>query len=140
MIVVGILTIIGNGFVAAMAEQFVNRAFEQELRNIPAGQIDQVKLQELKQQAITTTKLVSVAFCVVGALFLVLGFLVYRAPVATTATGLVLYIGGWAISGLLDPSMLIKGIILKVIIIAFLVRALKAAIEYQKENAALETA
>jgi hypothetical protein len=138
MILVGILTIGANAFLAGMAEKLVDDAFKKELQNIPAEQIDAVKLQELKQQAITTTKLVSIGFCVVGVVYLVLGFMVYRAPVATTATALVLYIAGWAVTGLMDPAMLLKGIILKIIIIGLLVRALKAAIEYQKESAGVE--
>ena len=140
MFVVGILTLLMNGFVALRAESVVDDAIKKELQNVPAGQIDQAKLEELKKQAITTTQLVSAGFCLVGVAYLVLGALVYRAPVATTATALVLYIGGWAVSGLFDPSMLVKGIILKVLIIGLMVRALKAAIEYQKETAGAEAA
>jgi len=140
MIVVGILTLLVNGFVAVSAEKVVNDAFAKELKGIPAGQIDAAKLEELKKQAITTTQLVAVGFCIVGVVYILLGFMVYRAPVATTATALVLYIGGWAVSGLFDPAMLVNGIILKILIISLLVRALKAAIEYQKESAGVEAA
>lgn len=138
MIIVGILTLGANIFMAISAENFVQAAFDKELRNIPAGQIDQNKLAELKKDAVRSVQLTSFGFAALGVVFLVLGFLVYRAPVVTTATGLILYLAGWATSAAMDPTMIAKGIILKVIIIAALVRALKAAIEYQKEQAAVE--
>jgi hypothetical protein len=136
LIAVGVLTILGNVVFAVAAESMVQQAIDKELRGVPAGQIDQEVVAELKKQAVTTTRLVSGAFVAVGVVFIFLGLFVSRAPVACTATGLVLYLAGWAITGVLDPSMIFKGALLKVIIIVALVKALKAAIAFQKEESA----
>ncbi len=140
LIVVGVLTILANLFMVVSAERVVEEAVQKELRDIPPAQIDRLKLSELKSKAVNNLQLISGAFLAVGFVFIALGLLVNHAPVATTATGLILYLGGWATSAVLDPSMLVQGLLLKIFIIAAMVRALKAAIEYQKEQAAAEVA
>ncbi len=135
MIAVGILTIGANAFMGLGAKAFVEAAFARELKGIPADQIDNAKLAELKESAVKTVQLSAVAFSALGVVFIVLGLLVYRAPVLCTSLGLILYLGGWAIDAAFDPAMLLKGILIKAIVIAALVKALKAAIEYQKEHA-----
>jgi hypothetical protein len=46
----------------------------------------------------------------------------------------VLYLAGNAISAVMDPTTIAQGIIIKIIIIAGLVRSIKAALEYERER------
>jgi hypothetical protein len=48
-------------------------------------------------------------------------------------TGLVLYIAGNLIFGLIEPTSLIRGILIKILIVIAMVKAVSAAIAYQRE-------
>jgi hypothetical protein len=137
LIAVGVITLLANGVMALLAKGMVDKAFEAEIRNMqqPGMVLDQDQLNQLKQQAVTSTQLICFGFAAVGLVFIGLGVFVNKAPVVCTAIGLVLYIAGWAITAVLDPTMIAKGIILKIIIIVALVKALQAAIAYQRETA-----
>jgi hypothetical protein len=72
---------------------------------------------------------------VVGILFIVLGCLVRKYPVPATIGGLVLFIGGNIVFALFDPLNLVRGIIIKIIILVVLIKAVSAALAYEKEKA-----
>jgi hypothetical protein len=72
-------------------------------------------------------------FVVLGAVFIVCGLLVKQFPVASTLTALVLYIVSALAMAALDPTMLARGIIIKIIIVVALVKAVQAAFAYQRE-------
>lgn len=72
--------------------------------------------------------------CSVAVAFVVLGFLVYRFPVGAPLTGLILY-GLDQISGaVMDPSSIAKGVIIKIIIVACLIRAVKAGLNWKRSQ------
>lgn len=123
LFVIGVLTIIANLGMAALAQNLV----DQELRNEP---------EQVKQQVVLVTQFVAGGFAAVGVIFLILGSLIYKAPVPCTVLALILYIAGQAISVLLDPTMLAKGAVVKVIIIVALVKAVQAALAYRREEMA----
>jgi len=114
MFVIGAITIVANVVLALLAEKAPGVAPE----DIRAVQIS------------------GFAFAGLGLVFVVLGLLIYSAPVACTVLALILYIGGWAISGLGNPAMLANGLIIKIIIVVYLVKAIQAAVAYQREEAA----
>jgi hypothetical protein len=74
-----------------------------------------------------------------GCLFVVFSFFVRSYPLVITITALVIFLGMMAVGAVIDPTTLFSGIIIKVIIIAALVKALQAGYAAQKEQAALET-
>ena len=63
-----------------------------------------------------------------------LGVYVKKFPVPATITGLVLYLGANAVFGLMDPTTLARGLIIKIFIIIGLFKAVQAAIAYQRES------
>ncbi len=66
--------------------------------------------------------------------FLVLGILVPRFPIPATVIALILFITLHAIDALADPTALLRGWILKIIVIVVLVKAIQAAVAYEKER------
>lgn len=70
-----------------------------------------------------------------GLTFTILGILVYRIPVAATVTGLLLYLADKIYEAVLDPTNLRAGLIIKIIIVVCLVKAVQAAIAYEREAA-----
>lgn len=137
MYIVGVLTVLVNLGIALFAKGLVDSQFEKEIRELQAQgmQLDNQKVEELKKDALFQTQVVSGAFAVTGIIFIAMGAMIHVAPVPITVTALVLYIGCWGISALMDPSMLAKGIILKIIIIVALIKGVQAAIAYQREAA-----
>lgn len=144
MIVVGVLTIVISGIVLAIIPSQVKKEIDAEVSKIKAQGmvIDQAEVKAAEQQEVRARYLVTGVGLALGVVFVILGLLVYQYPVPATLLGLVLYVADYVIFGLMNPQMLYQGIIVKIIIVACLVKALQAAIAYEKqrskEAAALE--
>jgi hypothetical protein len=131
MIAVGVITILFNTLAFFLIKSQMDDMIRVAGLN-PANLPPQVQL-ELAIRYGTTA-----AFVLLGAIFVVLGMFVRQHPVPCTVTGLVLFVLGWLISGVLDPMNLLAGIIFKIIIIVALAKAVQAAIAYQREQAQSE--
>lgn len=97
--------------------------------------VDQVQLKQTKEKILNGVRIIYGGTAVLGLVFIVLGCLVYVAPVPIVITGLVLYIAANAIYGFLNPATLAQGLLVKIIVILLLARAVQAAFAYQKEKA-----
>lgn len=136
LIVVGILTLLVNIFLFFNAENEIDRAIDGEIKKAgPGAVIDQVQLKQAKEKILTGVRILYGGTAGLGLVFIVLGCLVYVAPVPIVITGLVLYIAANAIYGFLNPATLVQGLLFKIIIILLLARAVQAAFAYQKEKA-----
>jgi hypothetical protein len=78
-------------------------------------------------------KLVAGGAAALGVIFIVLGVLVYKFPVPCTVAGLILYIVSTLGFAALDPTTLVRGIILKIIIVVGLFKSVQSALAYQAE-------
>ncbi|MBC8048451.1 MAG: hypothetical protein H7Y00_16750 [Fimbriimonadaceae bacterium] len=74
---------------------------------------------------------------IIALVFLVLAFFVNKKPKLCVLTGLILYCTLLIIDAIADPSSLIKGILVKGIIIYFLIKGFKAAREVEEMRAKL---
>jgi hypothetical protein len=147
LIVIGILSLLANGVMFMLAEKMVDDQIEKERKQLGPGMVfDQQKIKEIRDSQIKIQKLVSGGFVAVSIIFIMLGIMVYKAPVVCTVLGLVLYLAGWFIPIVLlflgdekeDASKaLLSGIIIKIIIIVALIKAIQSAIAYQNEEATL---
>jgi hypothetical protein len=77
----------------------------------------------------------AVIFGIAG-LFWVLTFWARRSPLPAAITGLVAFITLHLIEAAADPASLARGFIMKIFVIAMLVSAIRAGIEYRKLQAA----
>lgn len=112
MYVIGAITIIANVGVALMADKFA--VLPEDIRSVQIS---------------------GFGFAALGVVFVALGVMIYSAPVACTVLALILYIGGWAVTGIGNPAALAQGIVIKIIIVVALVKAIQAAVAYQREEA-----
>lgn len=136
LLVIGVLTILANGVFFFLAEKMVNDQFAKELAQL-RGQgmiVDDAEVEKLKAESIRTTRLVNGFGLLIGVTFIVLGCIVKKYPVPVTITGLVLYLGAAAVFGLIDPQSLVRGLLIKILIIVGLFKAIQAAIAYEKES------
>jgi hypothetical protein len=74
----------------------------------------------------------------IGVVFIVCAIVVYKYPVASTVTSLVLYLGAAAVYGVLDPTTLARGWWIKILIVVGLFKAVQAALAYESERKAAE--
>src|SRR5262249_30341079 len=127
---VGILTVLVNLVFVVFAKSIVDSQFETELKELRGRgvMIDQGKLEEIRATAIRSTQLVNGIGVLMGAVFIACAVMVYTYPVPTTITSLVLYIGAAALFGVIDPTTLARGWIMKVLVIVGLFKAVQAAI------------
>lgn len=86
--------------------------------------------QELKSVVYTSLAVIFGA----GLAFLILGLLVPKFPIPCTVLALILFITLHAIDAIANPASLLQGIILKVIVIVVLVKAIQAAVAYERER------
>ena len=69
---------------------------------------------------------------VLGIIYLLLGSWTSKKPLAAILLGLLLYLTTIIISAILDPATLIKGVIFKIIIIAYLAKGVYSASSIKK--------
>jgi hypothetical protein len=137
LFVIGVLTLLLNGFLFANATSEVQEAFDKEIKGMgPGVVVDQAKLADLQQGAVRSVRVIYGGAIALGVVFCVCGVLVTRYPVPVTVTSLVLYIGAAAVFGFLDPQSLARGIAGKAFVLFGLFKAVQAALAYQKEASA----
>lgn len=135
LIIVGVLTCGVNLLMLVNVANEADRAIEAErVKAGPGAFIDPVKGKEVKETIIRFGQLLYGGSIVLGLVFIGLGLAVYQIPVAATVLGLILYIGGNLAFAALDPSNLARGLIVKIIIIVALVKAVQAAVAYERER------
>lgn len=136
LLVVGILTIVVNGVMLLIMPQQVKDAINKEVAKAGPGMVvDQVKMREVEQTLLRLNYLISGGALALGVVFVIFGLIVKQYPVPVTILSLVLYIGAAAVFVLIDPETLLKGIIMKIIIVVLLVKSVQAAIAYENEKA-----
>jgi hypothetical protein len=138
---VGILTIVVNLAQLAMVDNEIDKQLDQEAAKLvqQGRMIDQVKFAEIKQAAKRVGHLIMYGVIGLGALYIVFGLLIWKFPVPITIIALTIYVGSAVVFAALSneplEETLLKGIIVKVIIVVALVKAVQAAIAYQKAGA-----
>jgi hypothetical protein len=124
LIVIGALTAAVNGYSLYNLPREIQQA-------IQLNQIPPANIQEFREAVTTMGYLIYGGAAALGVLFVIFGLIIHQFPVAITITSLVLYVLATAIFGLLSPTTLAAGLIIKVIIIFALFRAIKAARAYE---------
>jgi len=121
----------------AMVDNEIDKQLDQEAAKIvqQGRMIDQVKFAEIKQAAKRVGHLIMYGVIGLGVLYIVFGLLIWKFPVPITIIALTIYVGSAVVFAILAPETLLAGIIVKVIIVAALVKAVQAAIAYQKAGA-----
>jgi hypothetical protein len=125
LISIGILTILVNGVLLATVRQTTMA----EIRKKNMVIVDQDQFEK----GLMTARLIMAVPIVLGVVFVILGILVKTYPVPITITALVLYVVATLGFGMLEPQTLAQGIIVKVIIVVALIKAVQAALAYQRE-------
>jgi predicted nucleic acid-binding protein len=133
---IGVITIAVNVGVVYFASSLVDAQLDREIRALTQQglEVDEDALAEIRATAVRSTQLVNGIAILIGAVFLVCGALVYTYPVPTTVVSLVLYLGSAAAFGVIDPTTLARGWIVKILIIAGLVKAVQAALAFERER------
>lgn len=86
-------------------------------------------------------RMLSLGICVfLAAVFIGLGFWTKKKPYAAIVTALCLYVGLIILAGIDEPETLVRGIILKVVIIVYLAKGLCNAKEAERMRSSLEAA
>ena len=119
LIVIGVLTLALNGFMFGNAEN--------EVRQIGLNGPD-------FDRVVGIVRIIYGVGLAMGAFFLFAGIFLKSMPVPLTILSLIIYVGGIAGFGFLDPTSLLQGIVVKVIVIAALGKSVQTAMAYQREK------
>jgi hypothetical protein len=134
---IGVMTLAINAFFFSTAAADVQKEIDKEIAKLQPGLVvDQAKVEQIKGEAVRTARLVNGGGILLGAVFIACGILVRRHPVPATITALALYLGGTAIFGMINPSSLAAGFIVKILIVVGLFKAVQAAIAFRREQTA----
>jgi hypothetical protein len=134
LIFVGIVNLGAGLFFFAQAADEVRTALNTEIRKAgPGVVVDQAKLQEVEKHTLFIVRVMYGGVAFLGVIFIVLGCIIQTIPVVATALSLGLYIAANIVFAVLNPMSLVTGLIFKVVIVVVLVKALMAAIAYQRE-------
>jgi hypothetical protein len=130
-----------NAIFMGFARQQVRKELDAEVAKAGGpARVDAAKVKEIEENAVRFVYLVDGAAIALGIVFVIFAVVIRQYPVPVTVTSLVLYIGATVVFGLLDPHTLVQGIIIKIIMVVGLVKAIQAAVAYQKEQTALLSA
>jgi hypothetical protein len=135
LIIIGILTLGANAFFAATARQQVDAEIQKEQRKAAAQGMQFIVDQSKVDMVVRMVIIINVVMCLVGALFIVFGIIVKMYPVPITIASLVIYVLAALVFAVLEPESLLRGIIIKIIIVVALISSIKAAIAYERERA-----
>jgi hypothetical protein len=129
LVIIGILTLAVNGFMFANTENEI----DQELKKagINRAMFPRDKLDEVRRFCYT----VYGAGIGIGAFFLLMGAIVKTAPVPVTIVSLVVYVLANIAFIFLNPENLAQGVVIKIVIIIGLIKAIQAAVAYEREKA-----
>ena len=127
LIAVGILTLVVN----AMRMQNLPNEIMEALRKNP---VDPAQAEQVQQALMAFGLIIYGGAGLLGVVFIILGVIVKKFPVAITITALVLYLLVTLGFGVLDLNSLIKGGVIKLLIVVGLIRAVKAALAYQNDT------
>ena len=119
LIVIGLLTLAINGFMFGNAMD--------EVRQAGIAPEDEARVLGL-------VRLIYGAGIAVGLAFVICGVLVKKFPVPLTILSLVLYVGANAGFAFLDPTILMQGLVVKIIVVVALAKSVQTAMAYQKDR------
>ncbi len=124
LIGIGGLTMAVNGFFLLNLPNEIQQAIQQ-------NQIGPADAEQARQAMTILGGLIYGTAALLGLVFVIFGVIIKKFPVPITITSLVLYLLATVAFGLLDPTTLVAGLIIKVVIIYALFRAIQAARAYQ---------
>jgi predicted RND superfamily exporter protein len=134
LIVIGVITVLMNFvFLLGVEKEAKDVITAEKQKAGPGMQFDEAKLKEAEETIVRIARLIYAGTIALGVVFIILGVAVYKAPVACTVTGLVLYVAGIAIFAAIEPMSLVQGILFKIIFTIGLVKAVQAALAYERE-------
>jgi len=137
LVLVGLLYVGFSIFMLATLKEQVNRIIQAEVAKGGAGfRPDPVAVREAEEYLIRINTLMQAGQLALGVLYLVFAFLVGAYPLPIAIISLVLFVAANAIFIVIEPSNIYRGLILKAIVLIAMVKALQAALAYQKERAA----
>jgi hypothetical protein len=88
--------------------------------------------EQMRQQGMELRPIAYVIVFGIAAAFFGLWIWSRFQPFAASIVGLVLYVSIWLVDIVADPTQIFKGIIVKVIVVAVLIKAIQAGAEYRK--------
>jgi hypothetical protein len=120
----------------------VQQAVDKEVKQLRSQGlvVDQRQIEEAKDRQIKLSSLLAGASVLIGVIFVACAVLIQTYPVPATVLSLVLYIGANLVFAAIAPESLGFGfgLIIKILIVVALVKAVQAAIAYQKEQKVIE--
>lgn len=119
LFIIGGLTLALNGY------QFSNAENEVAGANVP---------EENFEQVLGFVRLIYAAGIAIGTAFVLCAIFLEKYPVPLTILSLVLYVGSIAGFAYLEPESLVRGAIIKVIIVVSLAKSVQTALAYERER------
>jgi hypothetical protein len=95
---------------------------------------DPVQLKQVETGILIIAYFLQAIPAALGVLFIIFGLFVNRFPVPITITSLILFLLFIALSAILEPLTLIQGLVIKIIFIAGIIKAIQAALAYEREK------
>jgi len=139
MSIIGALTVIMHLVFATFAQEWADFQFNNEIQKQQelGIEVNLDEAAEFKASSVRTLQTLSYICAGLGLIYFVLGALVYHFPVPCTVLALTLYVVGQAIEASADPTILARGLFIKIIAIVALIKGIQAAVAYQREKAAV---
>jgi hypothetical protein len=135
LVAAGVILLISGLFEMVTARAQVQAEIEKQVQQVGGwANVRRAEVARAIDDAVSYVYVLDGLLGIVGVLFIVLGMWVRMYPLPITIVGLSLFLLINLGLVLVDPLNLMRGFIVKIIIIAALIRAIKAASAYEKER------
>ncbi len=139
LLAIGVLTVLVNLVGLFTTPTLVKGVIDQEIIKAGGhGRVDPVRVQEETDRLLVLNYLLDGVFLFLGVLFVIFGLLIYRFPVPATIISLTLYLLATLSMALIDPLLLVSGVIFRIIFVVALAKAIQSALAYEKSRRAAE--
>lgn len=128
----GLLFFVGGWLIFSLLINWLT--LDYQLRDVARKEgIPEARLPELKEAVMPGMYVFTAIYLGLSVLYIVFGAVVHKHPVPITITALVVFIAMMVIYAVIDPVNILRGIILKIIVIVGLAKAIQSALAYQRE-------
>ncbi|HEY4312133.1 MAG TPA: hypothetical protein VGN12_21980 [Pirellulales bacterium] len=127
-----LLIIIGLLMVVVYAVTTIRMPEEVRQEAIKLQEQGQLITRQAREAIVRINQVIACAFVALGVIFVVLGLALRSYPVPIAITAFVLYLAAVVVTGLIDPTTFARGLLVKLIVAATLVKAILAAVAYRR--------
>ena len=136
LFIVGGIQIVASVVTLATLKEQVHKLVQDEIRKQGVFIVNPAAVKQAEEQLMRENTIVHIGLIILSCVYILFGFIVYLFPLPIAIVSLVLFVGTNITFMIWNPENIYRGIVLKILFLAALIKGIQAAIAHQREQAA----